>query len=864
MNNGKHINFQSKVNNITLAVVVFGCLFPIMAGVLKYASKPEDITLIRFLLSDNLFLMILTAPVGLGLSVYVGAKYIHKLFSQVENERNNQIEIVERTTVFVNEIGKGNVSVEFKPFDNNDALGIALLQMRGDIVAKAQKDDERKWIMTGVAEVSEMLRKHHQLSTLGDELTAYLTRKVGAVQCAFYKINEENEKDVFIEMISCYAYNRKKYIHNKFKIGQGLVGQAVIEQDTLYRTEIPADYVSITSGLLGDKKPSAIIIVPLITNEKPFGVIELASLQNISPANRQFLNEVSEIIARTIFNLTVNENTLRMLNESRKMGQELEEQRQQLLENARKMVLSQEELEKSNQLLEEQMSEVSNAQKRLQVLLERSSEIISIYEPDGTIRFESPSIKHILGYNPEDLIGKNEKSKVHAEDVEIFDLNFARVLKNPEHSRTFQFRYLKKDGTEVWIESTLTNLLNDPAIKGVIMNSRDITTRMLAEKEQRMRGQMQALSENSPDLITRLGLDGNIYYVNPVIEIFKGFHPVDYIQNKYSETSIPVELKNTWDFALKEINETQQNFSTEVTLPTLNESRIFQIKGIPEFNEQNKLETALIVSQDITEQKNTENEIKDKNKKINDSINYAERIQRSILPQEQHITNLFNDSMVLFIPRDKVSGDFPWFYQKDDDIFISVVDCTGHGVPGALMSLIGHFVLNETIAYEEVRTPSVLLDYLHEGVKRTLKQEENIETRDGMDVAMCMINLNKGVVNFSGAHRHLYLVRNGEIIEYKGDKRPIGGVQYKNTGAFTNYEFNIEKGDAIYFYSDGLPDQIGGTEGKKLMNTRIKEIILKNNQLPMGDIRDVFQTEFNQWKENYKQIDDVLLIGIRF
>ena len=142
---------------------------------------------------------------------------------------------------------------------------------------------------------------------------------------------------------------------------------------------------------------------------------------------------------------------------------------------------------------------------------------------------------------------------------------------------------------------------------------------------------------------------------------------------------IPEELKNVWDTAMKEIHETQAKFTSEVTIPTLLEQRMYQIKGIPEFNERNEFETALIISQDITEQKRTEHEISEKNKKINDSINYAENIQRSILPQEHHINHLFNDCMMVYIPRDKVSGDFPWFHTKDDNLFVSVVDCTGHG-----------------------------------------------------------------------------------------------------------------------------------------------------------------------------------------
>ncbi|HSZ25327.1 MAG TPA: SpoIIE family protein phosphatase [Cytophagaceae bacterium] len=252
------------------------------------------------------------------------------------------------------------------------------------------------------------------------------------------------------------------------------------------------------------------------------------------------------------------------------------------------------------------------------------------------------------------------------------------------------------------------------------------------------------------------------------------------------------------------------------------------------------------------------------NKRIEESINYAERIQRSILTNEENILELFPKSSMVFIPRDKVSGDFPWIHKRGDNIFVSVVDCTGHGVPGALLSLIGHFILKETCNHDIITTPSQLLDHLHEGVKKTLKQEENAESRDGMDVAMCMIDLKENKLQFSGAHRNLILIRNGEIIEYKGDRRPIGGVQYNSSNLFTNFEIELQKGDTIYFYSDGLPDQIGGPEMKKIMNCKVKQILLDNNKYEMDIIKANIFNEFDKWKDKGKQIDDVLLMGIRF
>lgn len=251
------------------------------------------------------------------------------------------------------------------------------------------------------------------------------------------------------------------------------------------------------------------------------------------------------------------------------------------------------------------------------------------------------------------------------------------------------------------------------------------------------------------------------------------------------------------------------------------------------------------------------------NRRIEESINYAERIQRSILPKELNVKDFFNESFMLFIPKDKVSGDFPWIHKQGNTVFVSVVDCTGHGVPGALMSLVGHFVLNETIV-KTIGSPAHLLDQLHEGVKRTLKQESNKDSKDGMDVCMCMIDTDKNILQYSGAHRSLVLIRANEVVEYKGDKRPIGGTQYKNAEPFSNYIIEIQKGDTIYFYSDGLPDQIGGPENKKIMNGRVKELLLENNHHKMDHIKDKLFNEFNAWKADSKQIDDVLLIGIRF
>jgi serine phosphatase RsbU (regulator of sigma subunit) len=294
--------------------------------------------------------------------------------------------------------------------------------------------------------------------------------------------------------------------------------------------------------------------------------------------------------------------------------------------------------------------------------------------------------------------------------------------------------------------------------------------------------------------------------------------------------------------------------------------RIMNFNAIPEFNE-NELETILFVGHDITEAKQIELEIKDKNKKINESINYAQRIQTSILPSNTIIQEYLPKSFIFYLPRDVVSGDFPWFFKKEDILYISAVDCTGHGVPGALLSFIGYFQLNNIVDHDVNYTAGQILDKLHFGVRTTLKQDRiDADARDGMDIAFCRIDLKKKELQYSGAHRPLYLLRDGELLEYKGNRKAIGGIPHRKKAEkdFINHIIEIKKGDKIFIFSDGLPDQVGGPEGRKYSPQRIRENIVENKDLTMQQYSNLFSSDFKKWKGKTKQIDDVLLIGIEF
>jgi len=192
------------------------------------------------------------------------------------------------------------------------------------------------------------------------------------------------------------------------------------------------------------------------------------------------------------------------------------------------------------------------------------------------------------------------------------------------------------------------------------------------------------------------------------------------------------------------------------------------------------------------------------------------------------------------------------------------VDCTGHGVPGALLSLIGYFLLNDIVRSRKITEPGKILDMLDEGVTTTLRQDEDATTKDGMDIALCKINVNTREVEYAGAHRPLYIMKNGVMEEVKGNKFPIGGGIFKNQTNFTNTKIKLQKGDSIYFSSDGFPDQFGGPEGRKFGPRRVREIIEQVHKKNMADAMTVFDNDWEGWRDATKQTDDVLLIGIKF
>lgn len=252
-----------------------------------------------------------------------------------------------------------------------------------------------------------------------------------------------------------------------------------------------------------------------------------------------------------------------------------------------------------------------------------------------------------------------------------------------------------------------------------------------------------------------------------------------------------------------------------------------------------------------------------KNKDITDSINYASRIQQAILPVVDELKESLPDAFVLFRPRDIVSGDFYWFYRKGKDVLVAAADCTGHGVPGAFMSMIGHTLLNDIVAELQVPHPDLILNQLNVRIRSSLRQDQQNESRDGMDIALCKIDLESRELEFAGAMRPLYLIRNGELEEIKADKVPIGGLQEAQEKRFNRHTFSLNKGDGFYLSSDGYADQFGGNDGKKFMTKKFKELLASIFPKDAEEQRRQLLASFLGWQGEYEQVDDILVIGVK-
>jgi serine phosphatase RsbU (regulator of sigma subunit) len=251
-------------------------------------------------------------------------------------------------------------------------------------------------------------------------------------------------------------------------------------------------------------------------------------------------------------------------------------------------------------------------------------------------------------------------------------------------------------------------------------------------------------------------------------------------------------------------------------------------------------------------------EVEAQKQEIIASINYAKRIQEAIFPSDKLVKEYLPNSFVLYKPKDIVAGDFYWMEHKNNKILFAAADCTGHGVPGAMVSVICNNALNRSVREYGLTNPGEILDKARKIVIQEFEKSDE-EVQDGMDIALCSLEGNK--LQYAGAHNPLWLIRNGEIVETKANKQPIG--KFYSPLPYTTHSFDLEKEDTLYIFSDGYVDQFGGEKGKKFKAKAFRELLLAMQDKTMEEQRSLIEETFEKWRGNIEQIDDVCVIGIR-
>lgn len=326
----------------------------------------------------------------------------------------------------------------------------------------------------------------------------------------------------------------------------------------------------------------------------------------------------------------------------------------------------------------------------------------------------------------------------------------------------------------------------------------------------------------------------------------------------------------------------------ESEMKTENEQRWLQTTLTPILDNNDEVKLIISVDTDITQIKQYEkkieqqkneaemqrnlalvqkNEIETRQNEMFGSIRYAKRIQTSILPKPKQIHRDFNDSFVLFMPKDIVSGDFYWYHRIENKYFIAAVDCTGHGVPGAFLSIIGSYLLNSIVIHNGIHSPADILKNLNRKIKISLKSDTQEQSNDGMDIAFAVIDKEMHTLEYSGAMRPLYLFNSNGFEEIKGDKIPISS-NITGTSINTTYYNNVRSfnpGDQFYIFSDGITDQFGGDDGKKFLTRRFKDLLESIKDKPMREQKDLIRNANEEWRgSKFDQVDDILVIGIRY
>ncbi len=467
---------------------------------------------------------------------------------------------------------------------------------------------------------------------------------------------------------------------------------------------------------------------------------------------------------------------------------------------------------------------------------------------------EEKSLSLFARFNPNPVIRLNEKLEIVAFNNAVFQIfsdgfnagkNIREYLPSIDPillinciRKGIVFQHQEQIGNKTLFFETK----GIPDLKACQLYASDITDLV---KTRDKANSMALFANLNPEPVFRFDADLKLIDANDAAR--------EYFPEFIAGCDIGATLTFLHDFDIK--NFIRSNKRESVTI-NIGEHHIrFMLRGISEYSICQSYAT------DITQLVEAEKKIRQQANNIESSIRYASRIQGALLPSKSKFKELLPESFIFFRPRDIVSGDFFWIEEKYDKIILAGADCTGHGVPGAFMSMLGVAFLNQIVSSSDEQTPDEILNQLREKIILTLSGSDNdLTINDGMDIAICILNKKEKSILYAGANNPLWITRNGEILEFKADRMPVGRYVKQDT-PFTHQQIDLEPGDKIFLFSDGYPDQIGGNALKKLTKKQFRQLLIESHDLPLKDQQKKLENYLDHWQKQFFQVDDIMVIG---
>lgn len=512
---------------------------------------------------------------------------------------------------------------------------------------------------------------------------------------------------------------------------------------------------------------------------------------------------------------------------------------------------------------------LAESEAKYRALFDMSSDLIQSIDTEGNFLYVNNSWKTVMGYSDEEVKELNLFSLIHPNSKAHCSLLFKQILETGvcDEERVV-YKLEAKNGNIIIVEGAIGIKKENGKVVSIESFLRDVTKQKEVEKKLVEREKaLRQITETLTDVFYLYNIIESKYqYISSNCETVLGANSEFFYTGKSHTKSFVHQEDKTQLFEANQKVDSGKPYSIDYRIIVDDEIRWINEKSYPIKDESGAVVANSGICRDITDLKSASETIKQQNNEIHKSILYAKRLQESVLPSSKDIHDIFPDSFVFYKPKDIVSGDFfvvDFLRANDHTLMPSFIvgDCTGHGIPGAVLSLMCNVLVRESFTRKEINSPSEALDFVRNRLVQFFKSDNNKKIRDGMDISFCVLDNAKNLLYFAGGYNSCVVVRDKKTIEYKGDKQHIG--YNENPQPFNNHVIKVKKKDKIFLYTDGYIDQFGGPRGKKFTKKRLHKLLVDNCDLPMNEIGAYLEKEFIEWQSDLDQVDDVTVMGIR-